>query len=155
MRKTLLAFSALTILSYGVYRMACDRRVRDLFAPGRPLPKQEEPAVPAAKGAGHRPAPSPGEPAKRAERRRVLRRDLPVPEAPPANQTPNEVVRRVLLQILRARNLADGITLGANDKTVLVSGTVDTEEERRQILEILEKAREARSIDASELVVRP
>ena len=61
---------------------------------------------------------------------------------------------RVLLQILAAKKLADGISLMVTDNSVVVAGTVDSDQKRKQILEIIEKGRETRRIDAINLVVR-
>lgn len=76
-------------------------------------------------------------------------------EAPPANTIPNANLSRILLQILAARKLAQGISLSVSDQILSVGGTVDSEQKKRAIVEILEKARESRIIDASDLMVIP
>jgi hypothetical protein len=80
----------------------------------------------------------------------------PAAEVPPAgrNQVDNRTVERVLLQILAAKNLAAGVTIGVTDEFVRVAGTVGSEESRRQNLDIIERGREARQIDAKDLMVR-
>ncbi len=72
---------------------------------------------------------------------------------PPA--VPNEVVTSTLLGILKARGLAYGIALSVSDRQLLVEGEVDSPEKRRQILDILEKGRGRRSLQADRLVVKP
>ncbi len=70
-----------------------------------------------------------------------------------SNQVPNPEVGRVLMQVLKARKLADGISLGVSDTEIVVHGTVPSQEHLQKIVEILEKGREARSIDLSKVQV--
>jgi hypothetical protein len=78
--------------------------------------------------------------------------DRPIPEA--VNQIPNEEVSRVLMQILAARNLARSISISVTDREVAISGEVNSPEERVQILDIVERGREARRINSENLVLR-
>lgn len=75
------------------------------------------------------------------------------PAAPYRNRVPNSEVASTVMQILAARGLASGVSVSASDTRVEVSGTVKSRADREQILDILEKAREARRIDAAALVV--
>jgi hypothetical protein len=70
------------------------------------------------------------------------------------NQVPNEEVRKVLMQILAAKKLSRGISLSVTDRLVTVTGEVSTSGKRKQILDIIERGREARSIDATRLAIR-
>ena len=69
------------------------------------------------------------------------------------NQVPNEELRRVLMQILAAKKLVSGISLVVTDKRIEVLGRVKDEESRRKILETVDKGREARVLDGSNLLV--
>jgi hypothetical protein len=66
-----------------------------------------------------------------------------------ANQVPNAEVGSVLIQVLKARKLAAGISLGVTDTEIAVYGSVATQEHLDQIVEILEKGRESRTINVS------
>lgn len=79
--------------------------------------------------------------------------DVAEPAAPYRNRVPNSEVASTVMQILAARGLASGVSVSASDTRVEVSGTVKSRADREQILDILEKAREARRIDAAALVV--
>lgn len=70
------------------------------------------------------------------------------------NQVANEELQSVLMRILAAKKLVQGISLSVTDKSVIVSGAVESEERRQEILGIIEKGREARSIDDAYLKVR-
>ena len=71
------------------------------------------------------------------------------------NQVPNGQVSRVLRQILLAKKLGSDVSLGVNDQEIVLSGTVRSEEEREEILSIIEKAREAREVNAAGLELQP
>ncbi len=73
----------------------------------------------------------------------------------PQNAVPNQQLSRVLRQILAAKKLGTGISLGVGDQEIVISGTVHSEEERAEILTIVEKAREARKVDAAGLGLQP
>lgn len=60
---------------------------------------------------------------------------------------------RVLIGILRAKGLADGISLSISEDTLSVAGEVDSSERRMQIIEVLEAGRGQRRLDTSDLVV--
>lgn len=76
------------------------------------------------------------------------------PAAPYRNRVPNPEVASTVMQILAARGLASGVSISVSDTHVEVSGTVPSRTARKQILDVLEKAREARQIDAAALVVQ-
>lgn len=73
--------------------------------------------------------------------------------APGTNQVPNAVVARTLLQILRAKGLASGISLAVTDGEVQVYGTVPSEERLREILAVLEQGRETRRINTDGVTI--
>ena len=110
----------------------------------RPEPKQ--PGRPAPQVTPK--APKPQEPPKAAVSPEEAE---PVPVEP---GIPNQDLARLLLGILRARNLAEGISLGVANDSLSVIGEVESEEVRNQILEILENGRGARQLDATELRVK-
>lgn len=68
----------------------------------------------------------------------------------PANSVSNAETLRVLTQVLRARGF-DGVSLEVTDAQIIVSGTVESTADRRQILALLERGRENRSLDTSGL----
>lgn len=70
-----------------------------------------------------------------------------------ANSVPNEEVAKVLMQILRAKKLADGISLGVSDTQVTISGSVKNREQFDQIVRTVDKGRENREINTSRLSV--
>lgn len=65
------------------------------------------------------------------------------------NQVPNAEVGSVLIQVLKARKLAAGISLGVTDTEIAVYGSVATQEQLDQIVAILEKGRESRVVNVS------
>lgn len=71
----------------------------------------------------------------------------------PENQVPNSEVSRILIQILKARGLADGISISVTDQDVLLYGKVDSQEILNQIVEIANKAREYRSVNAESVTI--
>ena len=75
--------------------------------------------------------------------------------SPVQNQIPNLETARVLMQILRAKGLASGISINVTDDSINVFGKVDSEAQKQQILDVLEKGRESRTIKATELVIHP
>ena len=70
------------------------------------------------------------------------------------NQVPNEQLRKVLMQIFAAKKLAEGVSLSVTDDEVSLAGEVASAEERKQILDIVDKGREARRIDGQYLKVK-
>jgi hypothetical protein len=77
------------------------------------------------------------------------------PGAGNLNQVPNAELGRTLMQILKARKLAAGISISVSNEVITVFGEVQSEEEKTALLEILDKAREARRVDSSQLKVNP
>lgn len=76
----------------------------------------------------------------------------PVPAKP---LVPNADVARVLRGVLGAKRIGQNVQILVSDAKVELIGEVDSEEERREILRLVEKARETRTVDASALKVRP
>ncbi|MBM3790525.1 MAG: hypothetical protein FJW35_09280 [Acidobacteria bacterium] len=152
MKAILLATAIVALLAWAVYEFYQNPRVQGLVsgpppaAPSKPLPRSEP-------AAGRKERASPPKPVRSTVQEKTEAAEMPQP-SPPQNQTPNAVVSRVLIQILAAKKLADGISIGTTDDAVIVAGIVDTEEMRRRILEIVDKAREARRIEARDLIVR-
>jgi hypothetical protein len=75
---------------------------------------------------------------------------------PPASaykQVPNPEVARVLMQVLRARKLAGGISLSVSDTEIAVHGSVPSQEHLDKIRAILEMGREARKLDLSRVQI--
>lgn len=73
--------------------------------------------------------------------------------AVPRNQVANSEVGRVLIQILKARRLADGISISVTDQEVLLYGKVDSQDELSEIIDILNKARETRTVNVESAVI--
>jgi len=71
------------------------------------------------------------------------------------NQVPNDQLRTVLMQILAAKKLAQGVSLSVSDSVISVTGEVDSAEKRQQILDIVDRGREARRLDRQFLAVSP
>jgi len=82
----------------------------------------------------------------------VVEEAEPVPEY--RNQVPNEQLQKVFMQILAAKKLTDGISLSVNDDHISVAGNVASSAQRNQILDVIDKGREARRIDAQHLKVK-
>ncbi len=132
-------------------------RIRALFttAPPRkdPLAFLRDVKIPDPPPARETKAPGPP-PAGGPAPQQMQSRSVAPSQAPAAaNQVPNPEVGRVLMQILKARKLADGLSLGVSDTEIVVHGTVPSKEHLQKIVEILEKGREARSIDLSQVQV--
>jgi hypothetical protein len=72
---------------------------------------------------------------------------------PIQNQTSNQETSRILMQILKAKGLANGISIAAGDDKIMVFGTVKSERVRQEILDVIDKGRGARQIEAGELRV--
>jgi hypothetical protein len=116
-------------------------RLPELRAPQETPPPV--PGTPRAAGAGRD---------REAEEAPIRPEDDPAPEV--VNQVANDEVARVLMRILAARGLADGISIAVTDREVAIHGAVSTSEQRDQILEVVEGGREARRIGAENLTVR-
>lgn len=151
------------LLGWGAYRLWQEPRMREVFGvsqsgPDTSLPLKNKlivlrnalPGQPSAGKSGTSPD------AARADKAQDAVAAGSGAEDPVAvrNQIDNKTVERVLLQILAAKRLSDGVTLSVTDESVRVEGAVASEESRRQILDIIEKGREARRIDAKDLLVR-
>lgn len=131
-----------------------DPRVQSLFAPAvtKEDPLQflrniEIPETPHASNESPRSSPGTTESAA------ATPADPPLREAP-ANQVANAEVASVLIQILKARKLAAGISLSVTDTEVAVYGTVAGRQQLDEIAAILEKGREARALNLSEITIR-
>jgi hypothetical protein len=166
LRLTIIILAILVFLAWGAYRLYQEPRVQELFH--EPEPKSISNPIPPAETEPVRQKPA------TVRKARGIRAEIvgavPAPKrlraaAPSAeeqteepsaaqNRVANDVVSRVLLQILTAKKVADGISLVVTDNSVVVAGTVASDEKRKQILEIIEKGRETRRIDAINLVVR-
>jgi hypothetical protein len=171
MRRPILSLLLIScVLTIGAVRLYRDPRVRGLFKPTplRDMPARvpEKAARPAAVSSTERVRPK--EPKREARapssaransdtklntRERSEKTENEAAAPIPKNRTPNATLSRVLMQILAARQLAGGVSIAATDDRVLVAGAVGSEEKRRKILEIVEKARENREIDATNLLV--
>jgi hypothetical protein len=83
--------------------------------------------------------------------------DQAAQKQPPAaeNRVPNPILARTILQILRAKGLAEGISISVTDQRIGVAGFAKTEEARSQTLDVVEKAREARVVEASNFILQP
>ena len=169
LRLSLIILAILAILICGAYRLSQDPRVHDLLHAPEPgpistlLPSLEKPPVEAKSKPPKKTRNAPPS----VVRTTPDRKDDPAATSPHVesaveetresssgrNQIDNSTVGRVLLQILTAKGLAEGITLGISDESVMVAGTVDSKEKRKQILDIIDQAREARRIEAKDLVV--
>jgi hypothetical protein len=173
MRRLVIVLGVLALLGWWAWHLYQDPRVQDMFYGSKvtPAPRstwrlkvEERPAVPrkqqtAAANANGKPQdkadPVPAqEPKQAVPAAESAAKEPPAPEPPP-NSTPNNVVSRVVLQILAAKNLAYGIALTTTDTSIVVEGTVASNEKREQILAVLDKAREARRVDAKLLLVEP
>jgi hypothetical protein len=169
MRPWLIVAAVLALLVWGAHRWYQDPRVRDLFRESRPSQISGF-GMPAAKSPASREIlVAPGGPAKAKARPHAPVASRPAaavkpkdasdaaeaPAEPPTamNTVDNQVVSRVVLQILAAKNLAYGVSLSTSDEVIVVEGIVDSVEKRKQILAIIEKARETRRIDADRLIV--
>jgi hypothetical protein len=74
---------------------------------------------------------------------------------PVSDQSSNSETSKVLMQVFKAKGLAEGISLSVSDDTIQVIGTVKSEAEYTEVLSLLEKGRGARLVDSSEFKVKP
>jgi hypothetical protein len=81
----------------------------------------------------------------------AVQQELPAAE----NRVPNPILARTILQILRAKGLAEGISISVTDHRIVVAGFAKTEEARSQTLDVIEKARESRVVVASNFILQP
>jgi hypothetical protein len=118
--------------------------LRDVQVP-EPPPRRAEPARPVRKP----------EPGRNGTGLDDAQQSDPVSGPAALNQVPNPEVARVLIQILKARNLTSGISLSVTDTEIAVFGRVPDEAHLNEIREILEKGREARRVNLSQVQVEP
>jgi len=76
------------------------------------------------------------------------------PDAVKTDSLSNIQTARILIQILKAKDLVSGISLNVSDDAVEVFGEVDSRERKQDILAILEKGRGARELRSDQLRIR-
>jgi hypothetical protein len=69
------------------------------------------------------------------------------------NVVPNRDVARVLMQILAAKKLADGISISVSDEAVMIHGEVSSSAKLDEIVAVVEKGRESRKIESSHVSI--
>ncbi len=139
------------LLGASIYFLSDNPKVRSLFESGPPredplgyldrLPVPKVPPPPVKR----KPPRKPAEPVAESE-----------PESEPEaiqNMVPNQKVGRVLMQILAAKKLADGIALSVTDQAVVIYGEVSSAAKLDAIVAIVEQGRESRKVDASHVTV--
>ncbi len=155
MRRVLVLLSLTIILLVAAAHVYRDPRVQDLFrsAPRAASTKKTiaHPVTRPSNDRRPRPEASPAPPATEKSRPPLQDTDA---VSRRANQTPNETVGRVLLQILAAKGLSRGISLEVSDESVGIFGEVDSDEKRKMILSLIDKGRESRRLDATGLTVQ-
>jgi hypothetical protein len=150
MRGWIVGGGALFLTAAGMLLLYRDPRARDLFRPLSPdSGRYVAPSVPPASPRQTKELPRAAADSRRAKE---------IPQKPaqttlPANITPDPVVGRVLLQILAAQGLGDGISLGVTSTKIVVKGQVGSQQQRAQVLRIVDRGRESRRIDATGLLV--
>lgn len=155
MQRFLTSVAIVVLVALSGHYLYRDRKLKDLSETGskvRPStsdPKRSTPSKVTASGISRRSSPRP-----RATPPNQETDEATLPKKPSPNQVPNRELARVLLQILAAQNLADGIWIGVTDEHVQVAGELDSEEKKRQLLKILNGGREARRIDTTGLIIR-
>jgi hypothetical protein len=169
LRRLVIVFGVLALVGWGAWRLYQHPQVQDLFyGSGKAvgprsvwkIKTQDRPA------AGHTQdmAKSSGATAQRekttappaeARKQESPAVELAATEPPAQNSVANDVVTRVVLQILYSRKLVSGVAISTSDTAIIVEGIVDSEEKRQQILAIVDKAREARRVDSRNLIVEP
>ena len=169
MRRFVIILGALSLVGWGAWRLYQHPQVQDFFhGSGRaPAPKsvwkiktQDRPAAVGVQSMakptiakarqGRTAAPPKGE-----ETQESQAAELTATNAPARNSAANDVVTRVVLQVLASRKLVYGVAISTSDTAIIVDGIVDSEEKRQQILAIVDKAREARRVDSRQLIVEP
>jgi hypothetical protein len=137
-------------LAWAGYIQYQDPRVQELLGRGHTGQPRPAPTPPPGRSAPPRPARrEPPVRKKEPPRAEPVRVPTPSPESAEANRQ----LGSTILGILAARKLASGISLTVTDEVVAVVGKVDQEEQKRGILDVLEKARGARRLDSSGLTV--
>ena len=154
MRRVILMLCAGTVLLVAAAHLYRDPRVRELFrsapssASARNRPVRDQ-GVHAAQTPAPTKASAPREAAPRAAGPDEQHEAAPVR----ISQTPNDVIARVLLQVLAAKKLGRGISLEVSDDVIRIFGEAQSAEGREAILRLVEKGREARRIDGTGLIV--
>jgi hypothetical protein len=149
--KYLVTILLIAVVAAGGYYAWQEPRVQGLFRGGpvreNPLDFLEdipEPQVPEPDSSAAQPRGS-----RQPRTAEVPESTAPAPAAAPSavsNQVPNDEVGRVLIQILRAQGLSDGISLSVTDEEVAVFGSVPSRERLQEIVSVIEKGRESRRI---------
>ena len=139
------------LLAASIYFLSDHPRVQSLFESGPPredplgyldrLPEPKVPPPPAPRKTPRKPAEPVAQPEPQAE-----------PDAI-ENTVPNKELGRVLMQILAAKKLADGIALSITDEAVVVYGEVSSAAQLEEILAVVEGGRESRKADVSHVTV--
>jgi hypothetical protein len=167
LRRFVIIFGFIALVGWGAWRLYQHPQVQDLFRDSghaggpksvRKKPTQDRPAVertqemPNSSNAAARRKKAAAAAGKKEEGQAA---EEQAAEPSVQNSVANDVVTRVVFQILAAKKLSDGVALSTSDTAIVVQGVVDSEGKRRQILDILEKAREARRLDSKHLIVGP
>lgn len=155
MRRALILLSFAIILLVAAAHVYRDPRVQDLF---RSVPKagsaKKQIVRPATRALLEQPTGAGSSAAPVA----VVKNPAPPQEHDIASarpdQTPNDTVSRVLLQILAAKGLARGIALEVSDESIRIFGEVDSDDKRRKIIGLIEKGRESRRLDTTRLTIQ-
>jgi len=171
LRRLVFVFGVLALVGWGAWRLYQHPRVQDLFygsgkataprsvwkvktqAQARPGAVQlQDMAKSSGATARREKAAAPPIEEQKQESQAAER---PATDAPARNSATNDVVTRVVLQVLASRKLVYGVAISTSDTAIIVVGIVDSEEKRQQILAIVNKAREARRVDSRQLIVEP
>lgn len=155
MRRALILLSFAIILLVAAAHVYRDPRVQDLF---RSVPKAGSAKKQIVRPATRAPLEQPTNAGSSAAPVAVVKNQAPPQEHDIAsarpNQTPNETVSRVLLQILAAKGLARGIALEVSDESIRIFGEVDSDDKRQKIIGLIEKGRESRRLDTTRLTIQ-
>jgi len=155
MRRALILLSFAIILLVAAAHVYRDPRVQDLF---RSVPKAGSAKKQIVRPATRAPLEQPTGAGSSAAPVAVVKNQAPPQEHDIASarpdQTPNETVSRVLLQILAAKGLARGIALEVSDESIRIFGEVDSDDKRQKIIGLIEKGRESRQLDTTRLTIQ-
>jgi len=157
--------AALGIAGYFIYQQP---EVKVLFQPAKAPPKDPlsflkklpeiHPPTPTPRRKPVRPSTTPSAAVDTTEAP-AFPADAEAPEAAgepsAANQVPNDELARLLLQVLAAKRLVTGISIGVSDTEVLVHGEVASQERLDEIRRLLEKGRESRTLNLSGVKIVP
>ena len=139
------------LLAAAIYFLSQEPKVRSLFesAPARENPLDFLENLPEPK------VPPPVVERKKPQRAATPEVEPEQPDEPEVvqNVVPNREVGRVLMQILAAKKLADGISISVSDEAVVIHGEVSSAAELEEIVAVVEKGRESRKIDTTLLSV--